>query len=488
MSLPTPSTPLPDDDGSVSNQHHANAEILESRTLADRWIAFFFQPKVALPTIVVLCLLTAPLVWRGIKLSRVPDRDEPFDTKAVLEFKVPDAENAFVEYQAASAKWVKFLGKGEELDKTLDEGWEQASESVRRWLDDSRAFMELWRQGTAKPDAQFGTTSELTIFTALPSVQESRDFARLVQLESSRLRSEGMLDEAWAWLQTGFRTSRQLGRHGVIIERLVGIAIHSMIADESIKWASDPRVTEGQLRHAADEFEHEQKRTPSLSACLKVEYLLLTKTMQTEPPHRLITGVGLIAGSRSYSSPPLWLTGTWLFLNGEPALGERVARHVFASWLAQADKPRSLRTKQEPVFGLFEPDPTLAGRQPTATEIRLFFQESPLAKLLIPACQNVFVAVDREAARGAILQTIFALERHKRKHGRYPDVLADLVPEYLSAVPEDVFASASTPLIYRRDGDGAMLYSVGENGVDDGGKFDGAVDIGSRIGPKAPAP
>ncbi len=46
--------------------------------------------------------------------------------------------------------------------------------------------------------------------------------------------------------------------------------------------------------------------------------------------------------------------------------------------------------------------------------------------------------------------------------------LASLVPEYLSAVPQDPYGDG--PLIYRRTGDSYLIYSVGGNGTDDGGQ------------------
>jgi len=72
-----------------------------------------------------------------------------------------------------------------------------------------------------------------------------------------------------------------------------------------------------------------------------------------------------------------------------------------------------------------------------------------------------------EAARRMTLAAI-ALQRSKLAHGRYPASLSGLVPEFLAAVPSDPVDGRS--LRYRLQTDGTfLLYSVGENGVDDGG-------------------
>jgi hypothetical protein len=64
--------------------------------------------------------------------------------------------------------------------------------------------------------------------------------------------------------------------------------------------------------------------------------------------------------------------------------------------------------------------------------------------------------------------TAIALKRYQLKHGNYPPDLNSLVPEFVPAVPLDPVDGQ--PLRYRRNADGTfLLYSVGENDVDDGG-------------------
>ena len=60
------------------------------------------------------------------------------------------------------------------------------------------------------------------------------------------------------------------------------------------------------------------------------------------------------------------------------------------------------------------------------------------------------------------------LERFYLKHGRYPEQLEHLVPEFCDVMPQDPMSSQ--PFHYRRLGsDGFELYSVGWNGKDEGG-------------------
>jgi len=72
-----------------------------------------------------------------------------------------------------------------------------------------------------------------------------------------------------------------------------------------------------------------------------------------------------------------------------------------------------------------------------------------------------------QSQRSLVLAAI-ALERYRLKHGQYPEHSAQLTPEFLAAVPRDDMDGQ--PLRYRRNADGTFtLYSIGEDGRDDGG-------------------
>jgi hypothetical protein len=77
-------------------------------------------------------------------------------------------------------------------------------------------------------------------------------------------------------------------------------------------------------------------------------------------------------------------------------------------------------------------------------------------------------ASDRCQQTNENLLLAFALARYQRDHGRYPKTLGQLAPKYLTEIPLDRFSGRV--LIYRPSKSGYLLYSVGANGKDDGGK------------------
>jgi hypothetical protein len=91
-----------------------------------------------------------------------------------------------------------------------------------------------------------------------------------------------------------------------------------------------------------------------------------------------------------------------------------------------------------------------------------------LTNLLRPVGLSMFTAVARSIARRDTADAGIAAELYRRDHGEFPAKLEELVPDYLPALPLDPFGGQ--PLRFRVDATGQLLiYSIGENGVDDRG-------------------
>jgi hypothetical protein len=71
-------------------------------------------------------------------------------------------------------------------------------------------------------------------------------------------------------------------------------------------------------------------------------------------------------------------------------------------------------------------------------------------------------------AHERLLTAELAVRCYQTEQGRLPPSLKQLVPKYLQQVPSDPFSGR--PVIYHPQGTNWLLYSVGVDGVDDGGK------------------
>lgn len=100
-----------------------------------------------------------------------------------------------------------------------------------------------------------------------------------------------------------------------------------------------------------------------------------------------------------------------------------------------------------------------------------FSDETDLHTLLsqsIVGLSTVTKKVMQAEVAEKLAATAIALKRYQIKHGNYPTNLNSLVPEFIPEAARD--PADGQPLRYRLNADGTfLLYSVGENGKDDGG-------------------
>jgi hypothetical protein len=93
---------------------------------------------------------------------------------------------------------------------------------------------------------------------------------------------------------------------------------------------------------------------------------------------------------------------------------------------------------------------------------------------------------DLHQQRQRNLHLAFALAAYRAEHKRYPDRLDALAPRYLAEVPGDLFSGKA--LIYRPAESGYLLYSVGVNGRDDGGRGPTDTPRGDDVHVRMPLP
>lgn len=80
----------------------------------------------------------------------------------------------------------------------------------------------------------------------------------------------------------------------------------------------------------------------------------------------------------------------------------------------------------------------------------------------------------------AMLRTGVALERHRLKYGVYPELLEALLPDFLQEAPGDPFDRKA--LRYLRQVNGSpLLWSIGPDGIDDGGQAHRNQQKGDRV-------
>jgi len=73
----------------------------------------------------------------------------------------------------------------------------------------------------------------------------------------------------------------------------------------------------------------------------------------------------------------------------------------------------------------------------------------------------------RNEVKIGLAQLALGLKIYKAEEGKYPDTLAELVPDILPKLPQDPFTGKD--FVYKKEAEGFLVYSLGENAIDESG-------------------
>ena len=186
------------------------------------WL-FGSRRRVLTAAMVLAVMIVTPPLWWATQLFGLPDIGDPFDVRAFQSFAIPDERNAFVLYRQAADRLKPLVTASEEERQKIDlhATWSKADPIVRRWVDENREVLQLYRQGTARPDALEPALAEKPE-ADWKLTQVFRTFQELALLEASRLEEQGDTAAAWVWYRAALRTTYHMSLHGTIITRRVG--------------------------------------------------------------------------------------------------------------------------------------------------------------------------------------------------------------------------------------------------------------------------
>ena len=210
-----------------------------------RWV-MRSRRRVLTAAVVLLAMIAAPVLWWAIQLLGLPDIGDPFDMEAFRSFTIPDDRNAFVLYRQAAAMLKPLKSSRKPSDAPVGQvgPWPKAVAEARRWVEENREAMALYRQGTERPDAL-----DLVPPNGAGSwqmVEALRSFHVLAQFEAARLESRGDMAGAWGWYRAALRATYHAGMRGSAAARMNAQQWHSelryRLTAVGRRPADDPRL------------------------------------------------------------------------------------------------------------------------------------------------------------------------------------------------------------------------------------------------------
>lgn len=449
----------------------------------------------------VYVVLAARFFWRSpnvarnftnelnapVLASRSEDRAWPLYIRARIEFgAMPD-----------------FMLNSDHPDprRVGEPGWDQ----MIQWLDAHEGALKTVREAASKPvlgyvlrsttDPEFAKALELTtphykhdpsaevesenpmlIGVLLPHLGEMRRSSRWLTADANLALSRGDGDRYLADVRALLGMARQAAQDEFLISDLVGLAIANLTFSTVLETAATGGVlSDAQLRGLAHEIAGFSGGRISLD--MHSETLMVEDILQ-----RFYSDDGGGDGHRV----------------GGPALDQ-----FYSEWGVPRPKGLPLLQAAMPVMSVAKPsrrgvaerlDAFVAtarvddGRPPWEHHLRAsdgrwadvmnsgVYDSAPFLKSLMQSLSlrpmaSAFQSRDlTETARDAAI-TAMAMELFRRDNGRWPHTLAELVPKYLPSVMRDPCTGGPIRFLAAADRGSPLLYSVGVDGVDEGGRL-----------------
>ncbi len=357
------------------------------------------------------------------------------------------------------------------LGKRYYEATQEDKQLIGKWLADNDEVLKLVNAGTKRPYYWQHYEGEEMLSVLLPWFAGYRKLAYSLRWRSRLHAENGRYEEAFSDIKTCYHFGRHVkGNKLVLIEQLVGIAIEAIAVENLRDILSENKVDAAILATVQKDFE-QIFASEDFTMSFEGEKMFVYDEIQ-----RCFTE-DRFGGGHLYLSRIVNLSD-----EGDDVLDIILENLSSPEGWGKAVKvlffhPNKQQTREaaDRFYAFCE---TFAQKTPAQIKAEGLGIEKETMKIV---GDNLFLSVltpalGRAAQRGHQHRTnveatisILALQRYKAAKGSFPDNLQELVTAgYLRELPVDVFSGK--PLVYRKTGESFILYSIGNNFKDDGGK------------------
>ncbi|HTN77138.1 MAG TPA: hypothetical protein VL096_17885 [Pirellulaceae bacterium] len=340
--------------------------------------------------------------------------------------------------------------------KTLDEPFAD-EQAVQTFLKLYRPQIEaLYTAAKEEGEVRFPRQFEQGVGMLLNEAMIARQASLVLNLEFHMLVQQNDIDAAITNLQTRYKQGETLQHEPVLVGFLVQIAIHGTTI-QSIRELADCRELSDEQLQQLQRLVRRMDAHKSFPNCLIGERAWCYHWFHQPLP--------IFQGNADIfdlpSSPSLSTTDDLSRISRPEDCA--MALQFYAQTIAAAKQPfptalDDAAATQQGIAQLASDDDQLS---------RMRYRHT-LA--LIPMVESMFVASARFAANIELTNVLLASQRYTLKHGKRPNSLADLVPDFLPQVPIDPFDGQPLRLLPTEQG--ITFYSVGPDRLDNGGTMD----------------
>ena len=458
-----------------------------SRAWAGDWL---LEREGARPWVRLGCLIAVPFgllfaAFIGYRAFGVRDVGPQYGEAILRASDVPPDQDAAEVYRRVIGL---IRGNTDLLNAIRDVGRDADTPEV---IDSWKRTIEMTRKASTMPRVRFATLGPMT--KASPDDRERSEWSpgaggldlieHLIATDAWIRRAKGDLAGAWDDILAQFRMANQSATSSpTLTQTNLAIQLHHRAVALAFDWLGDSRQSPETIRRALADLKA-LPPLPNLAETMRVESLIIERTLDQSGNDLADL---LLAGQGGINKPSAWRY--LLFSKVIAAPWERLrARRIGRRFVAEVI----------PIVGV-EPS-----QRAGFAELRILgsdFQGSRLALWLTPSITGALDALDRELASRRALEQATALVAWKFDHsGEYPETLQALVPGLLDRLPLDPFSghpfgyvrsegdmvaspvfetprAVRGPRLLSVAKDHRLLYSVGPDRKDDGGKATSDID------------
>jgi hypothetical protein len=310
----------------------------------------------------------------------------------------------------------------------------------------------------------------------IPTAQMCREIGALLLCRAMARIADNDFTGAWQDTQTCQRLGRLVAKGGTLIENLVGNSVVLKTCAAQITLLSHCKPTAYQIRL----WEKDLEALPAMPG-LAQKCDLGERYMSLEVLVRVAThGVGILDKSSGpvpgtvATDDEFWSRLFTRSIDWDPAF---INANGFFDRLAAACRLSDRTLRRDALADLIDEVRAIkiAAQDMNAVTANMVSKRrrgeligNLIRIAVMPAYEKLQNADDRTEQTLRNLKVAFALARFHVETGAYPGGLDGLTPKYMEVVPADLFGGS--PLWYAKSEDGYLLYSVGENEFDDGGR------------------
>jgi hypothetical protein len=369
------------------------------------------------------------------------------DTRLHLaRVNIPEGSNAFtVLLEATNHIWWPQKQESEitGLTRATNSNWDFSFAGLV--LSNNTEALKEWDKALSMPDFQ---VPECKFEDGLEYLSGWKRLAQLVSIHENSLMRRGEDVEAFDGMVQQILMGRKMqNAHGVLLHYLVGAAVKEIGYAQMRYWAATARLTPEQLKNLISQIEPApDEEVMAYANSMRMEYQLSVTIVDDLRRGKIIDPEAGKALRSARFVPEFNVSKTKAKLAKDFQLLMDAAPHHY-----NEVKPPVPVIPERPHYFLL----LLGGN--AIGEI--------MCELLEPVLDQAFARKVRSDVSLQATQTILALRACQLTHGKLPENLDALVPEFLDKVPVDAFNGQ--PLHYSAEK--KIVYSVGKNLKDDGG-------------------